>query len=154
MDTSAQAKEYSSDLEAHNAFCFLVLCHWSISLDKVEEDFQRVVQKSFLCWRLCTTPGNKPRGGLGERADIKSTVTCFSSQKAWLYTLLEEEVMGVRAGRVSLHSLRKQFPPALLQVGMGSLQENPEGCTVPEDVLAVKYKALHNLAEHALNLLL
>lgn len=29
----------------------------------------------------------------------------------------------------------------------GPPQENPKGCTVPEDVLAVKYKALHNLAE-------
>lgn len=74
----------------------------------------------------------------------------FSSQKAWLHTLLapyEEEVIGVRAGRVSFSSLRKQLPPALHQVGMGTLQESPKGCTVSEDVLAVKYKALHNLAD-------
>lgn len=79
MDTCAQAEEYSSDWEAHSAFCFLVLSHRTISLDTVEKDFQRVAQKSFLCWTLCTTPGNKLRGGLGKAADIKSTVTFISS---------------------------------------------------------------------------
>lgn len=47
-----------------------------------------------------------------------------------------------------------QFPeettsPALLQVGMGTLRENPKGCTAPEGVLAVKHKALHSLRNAA-----
>lgn len=76
----------------------------------------------------------------------------FCPQKAWLYTLLApygEEVMGVRAGRVSFSSLRKRLPPALLQVGMGALRDNPKGCAAPEGVLAVKHKALHSLRNAA-----
>lgn len=79
MDMCAQAEGYSSDQEAHSAFCFSVLSYRAISLDTGEEDFQRVAQKSFLCWRLRKTTGNKLKGGLGKAADVKSTVTCLSS---------------------------------------------------------------------------
>lgn len=67
-------------LGSPQCFLFLGIVSQDYLPDKLEEDFQRVAQKYCLCWRLCTTLGSKLRGGLGKRADIENTVTCFSSQ--------------------------------------------------------------------------
>lgn len=66
----------------------------------------------------------------------------FHSQRPWLYTLL---VHGGEGRGVSFSSVRKCLLSALLHVGLGTIQGNPKGCTVPEGCAIGKIRCFAQL---------